>query len=68
MVLFWLIMIVIAVLEVPRMLANRQYRMLIVFAGLWIISGTYASLVIMRVPLLSPIDILLEAAELAGLR
>jgi len=51
MIYLGIIMILIAVYEVPIMLRRGHYRTLLVFAGLWILSGTYAALFILGAPL-----------------
>ena len=60
MVYLWLIMIAIAALQVPVMLKRRHYRTLLVFSGLWLFSGLYASLFISRFPLPDVIGILID--------
>lgn len=60
MIFLWLALILIIVFEVPGMLKRRHYRTLLVFAGLWIFAGTYATLFISRVQLPDIINLLIR--------
>jgi len=59
MLVLWLCMLIIAAVEVPRLLAKEKRGELLAFAALWVIAVIYASLVIAEVPLPSPTDLAL---------
>ncbi len=42
----WVVMIFIALIQLPPVIQEKQWGELIVFIGLWIIAGAYASIVI----------------------
>jgi hypothetical protein len=50
-------MLSIAIYQVPRLLRSRQWRELAVFGLLWLISGAYAFMVAMRVPLPTLVEV-----------
>lgn len=55
-----IIMVIIAAYQIPVLLRRKDlgYRELIAFLILWFISGLYAILVIMEVPVVSPFTLI----------
>jgi hypothetical protein len=58
--MFWviLIMISIAIYQVPGLLQQKMWRELAAFALVWLTAGIYALLVVMRYPLPTVIEML----------
>ncbi|HHW91513.1 MAG TPA: hypothetical protein GX735_02310 [Firmicutes bacterium] len=59
MFVIWLGMIIIAAVEIPRLLAKEKRGELLAFAALWVIATLYASLVMAEVPLPNPTELVL---------
>lgn len=53
-----IVMVLIALYEVPRLLRNRQYRTLVVFAFLWLLATVYGSLVLRDIPVPKPTELI----------
>jgi len=64
MLIFWMFMLILAAVEVPRILENQYYRTLVVYIGLWFTAGFYASMVILRIPIPNPVEILMGLGDL----
>ncbi len=60
-------MFVMAFIQVPRIINKGQYKMLLVYGMLWCMAGLYGSLVILRVPLPNPTDMIKRVYEIVGL-
>ncbi len=60
MIYLWLIMIFIAILEVPGMLRRKHYRTLLVFALLWLLGATTGTLFLSRLPFPDVFGIIIE--------
>lgn len=59
LVLIWFFMIIVALIEFPKMKKEGQIRTMIVFVPLWLLAGIYASLVYLEAPIPNPTDILM---------
>lgn len=55
-----ILMLIIAFFELPSLLKERKYRELTAFLVLWLIAGTYAGLVVLELPLVSPFVLITE--------
>ncbi len=55
-----MIMVLIALFQVPALVRHGYWGELAAFSLLWIISGAYATLVVLNVPLIAPTDLLIE--------
>jgi hypothetical protein len=53
-----LIMITIALFQVPMLLRQKQYRELLGFSMIWLIATVYSLMVVLRVPLPGAVDVL----------
>lgn len=53
-----IIMVLIALYEVPRLLRNRQHRTLVVFAFLWLLAAVYGSLLLSDIPVPKPTELI----------
>lgn len=62
-----LIMISIAIYQVPGLLRQKKWRELAVFALVWLVAGIYAFLAVMRYPLPSVIEMLTFANKILSL-
>lgn len=60
MFILWLGMIIIAALEIPRLLVKERRGELLTFAALWLIATLYASLLIASIPLPNPTELILS--------
>lgn len=60
MVYIILTMIIIALVQVPALVREKQWWTLAVFIFLWLTAGSYAAVVALNLPLVSPNDILSE--------
>ena len=56
----WLIMILIALYQVPRLIREQQRRTLLVFSVLWVLATVYGSLVLEDVPVPRPTDLIYD--------
>jgi hypothetical protein len=54
----WLVMILIALYQVPRLLREEQRRTLLVFGFIWLLVTVYGSLVLNDVPVPRPTDVI----------
>jgi hypothetical protein len=54
----WLVMILIALYQVPRLLREQQRRTLLVFGFIWLLATVYGSLVLNDVPVPRPTDVI----------
>ncbi|NLP18202.1 MAG: hypothetical protein GX376_03800 [Firmicutes bacterium] len=53
-----LLMIIIALLEIPKMLQKKQWGELMAFTGLWFFATLYAFLVAAEAPLPNPTELI----------
>ncbi len=60
MVGVWLVMLLLAAVEVPILFRGKLWGELLVFLGLWIIAVVYASLVAVRTAIPSLVHILMQ--------
>ena len=58
MVGLWLVMILIALYQVPRLLREQQRRTLLVFGFIWLLATVYGSLVLNDVHVPRPTDVI----------
>ncbi|MEC9488287.1 MAG: hypothetical protein UMV23_02235 [Halanaerobium sp.] len=58
-------MLLIAIYQVSRLRRRREYRKLLAFSVLWVLSSAYAILVSAEVKFPSPFDIIMELTALA---
>ena len=63
MVGLWLVMILIALYQVPRLLREEQRRTLLVFGFIWLLVTVYGSLVLNDVPVPRPTDVICSFFE-----
>ncbi|HHU81956.1 MAG TPA: hypothetical protein GXZ26_03045 [Firmicutes bacterium] len=54
----WLVMILIALYQVPRLIRDQQRRTLLVFAIIWFLVTVYGSLVLSDVPVPRPTEVI----------
>ena len=58
MYLVWLIILIIAVITVPSLFKEREFRDLAVFGVLWVISTLYASFIALGAHVPKPTDLI----------
>lgn len=58
MFLFVLVMVVIAIIEVPKLLRQKSYGEVAAFGAMWLIAFVYGGLVVLRVELPSVMDVM----------
>jgi len=58
MIGLWIIMILIALYQVPRLIRNKQRRVLLVFGFFWLLTTVYGSLVLSDIPVPKPTEII----------
>lgn len=63
MVGLWLVMILVALYQVPRLLREEQRRTLLVFGFIWLLVTVYGSLVLNDVPVPRPTDVVCSFFE-----
>jgi hypothetical protein len=54
----WLVMILIALYQVPRLIREEQRRTLLVFGIIWLLVTVYGSLVLSDVPVPRPTNVI----------
>lgn len=57
-------MVLMALLQVPRLVKREQYRELCVYGLIWSIAFLYAVSVIKRVPIPNPVEVIMEVFSL----
>ncbi|ACB84196.1 hypothetical protein [Natranaerobius thermophilus] len=63
MFLIWAILILVAAIQIPRMIKKKQFNTLKVYIPLWLFAGIYASLVVAGAPIPNVTDIILVIQE-----
>lgn len=58
MIGLWLVMILIALYQVPLLIREQQRRTLLVFTILWLLATVYGSLFLSNVPVPRPTDVI----------
>ncbi len=59
-------MVLMALLQVPRLLKREQYRELCVYGLMWSIAFLYAIFVIKRVPIPNPVEVIMSLFSFFG--
>ena len=57
------VMLIIAFLQIPELYKEKKYRELGAFLVMWVISGAYALVVDLDIPLVSPFELIVSMTE-----